>query len=146
LERLTEHLYGNESEREMRRIADELNRSLKVSAFRARHRALTLRAQSVGKEKKSDGRNRDQLLREAALVRQEALSLVREQERIYRYPAEYLGRRRESRTAYEFGYLYPVSNLFFWVREEEQVRHGRFDALFMNIWDFWRILGLGSLF
>jgi hypothetical protein len=86
------------------------------------------------------------LLREAALVRQDALSLVREQESIYRYPAELLGRQRESRTAYALGYLYPVSSLFFWEREEEQVRHNRFDALFMCIWDFRRILGLGSLF
>jgi hypothetical protein len=38
------------------------------------------------------------------------------------------------------------SNLFFWEREEEQVEHGRFDPLFMNLWDVSRTLGLGSLF
>jgi hypothetical protein len=146
LEILTELLHGREYERELCLIAGELNRCLKISSLRSRHRALTLRAMSAGKERKSNGWTRDELLREAALVRQDALSLVREQESIYRYPAELLGRQRESRTAYAFGYLYPVSSLLFWEREEEQVRHNRFDALFMCIWDFRRILGLGSLF
>jgi hypothetical protein len=49
-------------------------------------------------------------------------------------------------TAYPFGYLYPASNLFFWEREEEQIQHERFDALFMNLWDMRRTLGLESLF
>ena len=31
-------------------------------------------------------------------------------------------------------------------REEGQVEHGRFDPLFMNLWDFRRTLGVGSLF
>ena len=44
-----------------------------------------------------------------------------------------------------FGYLYPASILFFWEREEEQVRSERFDALFMNLWDVRRTLGLESL-
>ncbi|MBW4053832.1 MAG: hypothetical protein HIU83_00220 [Proteobacteria bacterium] len=40
---------------------------------------------------------------------------------------------------------------FVWIavereREEEQVEHERFDALFMNLWDVRRTLGLGSLF
>ena len=43
-------------------------------------------------------------------------------------------------------YLYPAGRLFFWEREEEQVEHERFDALFMNLWDVRRTLGLGSLF
>jgi hypothetical protein len=59
---------------------------------------------------------------------------------------EQLAQRRKSLTAYPFGYLYPVSNLFFWEREEEQVRQDRFDALFMNLWDMRRTIGLGSLF
>jgi hypothetical protein len=49
-------------------------------------------------------------------------------------------------TAYRFGYLYPTSSLFFWKREEEQIRQGRFHPFFMNLWDFQRVLGLGSLF
>ncbi len=72
----------------------------------------------------------------------QALILVQEQETHYRYPAELLARTRSSLTAYPFGYLYPASVLFFWEREEQQ---GRFDPLFMNLWDIRRTLGFESL-
>ena len=42
--------------------------------------------------------------------------------------------------------LYLAVELFFWQREEEQVREERFDPLFRNLWDFRRTLGLESLF
>lgn len=125
----------------------ELKRGLHVTVLRARHRGLTIRAlaavMGAGPHEKEKARD---LLAQAAAIRQEALELVRRQEKLYRYPVEHLARRRKSLTAYEFGYLYPVSTLFFWEREEEQVRNLRFDAFFMNIWDFGRILGLGGLF
>jgi hypothetical protein len=73
------------------------------------------------------------------------MKLVTGQEGIYRYPVQRIARRHGSMTAYPFGYLYTVSNLYFWEREEEQVRRERFDALFMNLWDFRRTLGLESL-
>lgn len=125
----------------------ELTRGLKVTVLRARHRRLTIlalaAAMGTGPREKEKSR---ELLAQAAATRQEALELVRRQEKLYRYPVENLARRRKSLTAYGFGYLYPVSTLFFWEREEEQVRRLRFDAFFMNIWDFGRILGLGGLF
>lgn len=93
----------------------------------------------------SPGRGDGSLLADAAAVRSRAERLVRRQEAIYRYPLELIARKREGLTAYRFGYLYPVSELFFWRREEEQVRQGRFGPFFMNIWDFWNTVGLGSL-
>ncbi len=132
------------------RLLVELERGLEVTALRARHRALTLRAllakrgEHAGKIDHS--RVSEPLLAKAKLVRHQALILVQRQEDIYRYQAEQIARQRLSITAYPFGYLYPASNLFFWEREEEQVRHERFDALFMNLWDMRRTLGLGSLF
>ena len=89
--------------------------------------------------------NAEDLLAAAAAIRVRALVLVRRQEKAYRYPVSRIARQRISLTAYPFGYLYPVSNLFFWQREEEQVRRERFDPFFMNIWDFNRTLGLSSL-
>jgi hypothetical protein len=53
--------------------------------------------------------------------------------------------RRDSVTAYQFGYLYPASRLFFWEREEQQIEQERFDPLLMNLWDIRRTLGVGSL-
>ncbi|KAA0892318.1 hypothetical protein ET418_07965 [Oryzomonas rubra] len=128
-------------------VARELNIGLRVTALRARHRALTLRALVAKRPEEGEAPNRSEaLLARAAMVRGEALTLVARQEQGYRYPLERIARRTTNLTAYSFGYLYPVSRLFYWEREEEQVRHRRFDAFFMNLWDFRRTLGLGSVF
>lgn len=141
---------GEPAVRMQRRLTLELTRALGVSAHRARHRALTLRALAakVGERKDHKGRETDsgRLLANAVQVRSTALNLVRQQEAGYRYPLPLLSGRRDSLTAYPFGYLYPASRLFFWEREEQQVEQGRFDPLFMNLWDVSRTLGLGSLF
>jgi len=132
------------------RLLAELERGLRVTALRASHRALTLRAllaRRGGPAGAVDHSHASELLlAEARLVRQQAQSLVQRQEGNYRYAVERIARRRPGLTAYPFGYLYPVSNLFFWEREEQQVRYNRFDALFMNLWDMRRTLGAGSLF
>lgn len=128
----------------------ELTRGLRVTALRARHRALTLRALLAKRAESLSGTANPllsgQLLASARAVRLEALKLVGRQEAGYRYPVALIARRRPGMTAYPFGYLYPASVLFFWEREEEQVRRERFDAFFMNLWDFRRTLGLESLF
>ncbi len=128
-------------------IHGELKSGLQVTVLRARHKRTTMLALMAAASKDSRKKEKvGELLKQAALIRHDALKLVRQQEKHYRYPVEHLARRRKSLTAYGFGYLYPVSSLFFWAREEEQVRKRRFDAFFMNIWDFRRILGLESLF
>jgi hypothetical protein len=130
-------------------LAWELNRGLQVSALRAQHRALTIRALVALRESshrwQAVPRETERLLREAALVRHRALALVREEEQTYRYPVELIARQRGDFTAYHFGYLYPVSNLFFWEREEAQVRNRRFDAFYHKLWNFRRTVGLESL-
>jgi hypothetical protein len=133
------------------KLARELTRALAVSALRARHRAFTLRALSARVSERTGESTRDrstssQLLTSARLLRYKALALVKQQESGYRYPLAFLTSPRESMTAYPFGYLYPAGRLFFWEREEEQVAHGRFDPLFMNLWDVSRTLGVESLF
>lgn len=132
------------------KLLSEFERGLRVTSLRASHRALTLRALLAkrGEHAGSIDHSRASvpLLARARLVRQQAQSLVQRQEIIYRYPLDQVARRRVSMTAYLFGYLYPASRLYFWEREEEQVAHERFDALFMNLWDVRRTLGLGSLF
>jgi len=130
-------------------IANELTRALAVTALRAHHRSLTIQALISQRKRHWWLRvdpDAEKLLQQAARVRLSALALVRQQEKIYRYPVSLIARQRKDFTAYHFGYLYPASDLFFWRREEEQVRHRRFDAFYMNIWNFWRISGLGSLY
>jgi len=126
-------------------LLTEFERGLRVTALRASHRALTLRA-LLAKRSDDHSRSAAELLAGARLLRQQAQTIVRQQEGIYRYPVDLVARRRISMTAYPFGYLYPASRLFFWEREEEQVAHERFDALFMNLWHVRRTLGVGSLF
>jgi hypothetical protein len=146
-----EYLYGAGHIEESRfKLMAELERGLRVTSLRASHRALTLRA-LLSKRGEHSGsidhsRYSEPLLEKAMQVRRQAQLLVQLQEAGYRYPVDQVARRRTSMTAYPFGYLYPASKLFFWEREEEQVRHERFDALFMNLWDMRRTLGLESLF
>lgn len=132
------------------RLFAELERGLRVTSLRAGHRALTLRALLAKRGEHSGHISHasvsEPLLEKARLLRNQARMLVQHQEAIYRYPVGQVARRRPSMTAYPFGYLYPAAKLFFWEREEEQVRYERFDALFMNLWDMRRTLGLGSLF
>ncbi|MFH1027928.1 MAG: hypothetical protein V1791_07995, partial [Pseudomonadota bacterium] len=104
---------GNQTAGMRLKLARELSRALAVSSLRASHRTLTLRALSakVGERTSERGNNgdSDELLLKARLVRQQALALVKEQESGYRYPLPLLASRRESMTAYPFGYLYPAS-------------------------------------
>ena len=130
---------------ELKGLGEELDRGLRVTALRARHRALTIRAIVAGRDDHGAAGTPEWFLTEAARVRSQARYLVQLQEAQYRYSPALLARKRESLTAYRFGYLYPVSDLFFWRREEEQARRDRFDPFFMNLWDFWRTVGLGSL-
>jgi hypothetical protein len=128
-----------------------LTLALAVSALRARHRALTLRALSARVSERTDNSGHGKsasvsYLASARLVRYKALDLVKQQETGYRYQLPLLTGQRDSMTAYPFGYLYPAGRLFFWEREEEQVKSGRFDPLFMNLWDVRRTLGVESLF
>jgi hypothetical protein len=134
-----------------RKLVRELTLALAVSALRARHRALTLRALSARVSERTDNSGHGKsasvsYLASARLVRYKALDLVKQQETGYRYQLPLLTGQRDSMTAYPFGYLYPAGRLFFWEREEEQVKSGRFDPLFMNLWDVRRTLGVESLF
>ncbi len=129
-------------------LSQEPTRALQVTALRAKHRALTIRALVAQRKRhfwQTTTHEAEQLLLKAVSVRQEAQDLVYLQERVYRYPLELVAREREDFTAYHFGYLYPVSNLAFWKRGEEQVRNLHFHALYLNIWNFRRIIGLESL-
>jgi hypothetical protein len=127
-------------------ILEELTRGLEMTALRASHRALTIRALiEKKKERAGKGDLSEQFLADAASVRAYAQSVVRQQETIYRYPVGLIARKREDHTSYRFGYLYPASNLFFWFREEQQVRNTRFDGLYMSIWDFRRLASVESL-
>jgi hypothetical protein len=132
------------SEEKNKHIIQEWIDGLQVTGYRAQHRFHTLsylldrRLAEINKEKFN---NRSQI-DEAQSVRNKAQQIVTQRESHYRYPVSSLGRKKYSHTAYHYGYLYPVSNLHFWNREEQQALRNKWNFGFMSIWDVFRIVGL----
>lgn len=124
-------------------LAAELNNALKITALRSKFKYYLLKASAY--KASDDVLKYNILLENAADIYQKALVLVSQQENYYRYD-KYIYDRFESFTSYDFGYLYPVSELFFWKREMEQLKSEQFNAFFMNLWNFEKIVGLSSLF
>ena len=124
---------------------EEIINGLEITILRAKHKAQILsyyvekREASINKTTFNDTNNR---LANAAKIREEALKIVKKQEKLYRYPNKLLSEKYKSKTAYNFGYLYTVSNLHYWKREEEQALKKKYGPFFMNIMDVWRIIGL----
>jgi hypothetical protein len=124
---------------------EEFINGLEITALRAKHKAQILnfyvekREASINKTTFSDANTR---LANAAKIREQALKIVKIQEKLYRYPNKILSEKYKSKSAYNFGYLYTVSNLHYWKREEEQALKKKYGPFFMNIMDVWRIIGL----
>jgi hypothetical protein len=124
---------------------EEFINGLEITALRAKHKAQVLnfyvekREASINKTTFSDANTR---LANAAKIREQALKIVKNQEKLYRYPNKILSEKYKSKSAYNFGYLYTVSNLHYWKREEEQALKKKYGPFFMNIMDVWRIIGL----
>ncbi len=119
-------------------LKKELVLALQLTAQRAAHKANTLQyIASYSKKKKAV-----HYLDSAKKIREKSLRYVQALEGLYRYDVEQLARRKKSATAYKFGYLFPVSNLHFWAREEWQLKRNNFNPLRKNIWNIPRIVGL----
>lgn len=113
---------------------------LRVTSLRAKHRACSIKSILAHREKRKT--DKEHWLEKAHEIRLHATGLVNTQELSYKYDAEYLYSERFSHTSYPYGYLYPVHNLHFWEREEEQSRKNRWNYGFMSIWKVGRIIGL----
>lgn len=128
------------------KLLQELTQALAVTNLRAKHKAYTL-SFLLAKRQESLEKGSAPLLQsyieQAKTTRSEAQVFVNKQEKNYRYPLNYIARPIEGggSTAYDFGYLHPVSNLHFWQREEEQIIQDKYGPFFMSIWDIPRILG-----
>lgn len=125
----------------------EIIQSTDMAALRAQHRAATLRFMCKIRLAEIEGNKQLEksaysMLDSAASVREKGLEIVRIREAEYRYPLYELSTKHVEKTAYHFGYLYPVHNLHLWLRDEEQARQNKWSPLFMNIWAVGRIIGL----
>ena len=125
-------------------LVDELLLSLDVTALRAEHRKNTLsyligsRINSINKTNISV----QHFLDAAKSIRESALTLVKQQENNYRYALSSLAAEKKSKTVYDFGYLYTVSDLHFWEREELQAKNNKWKFWYQNIWDVLKIIGV----
>ena len=132
LEQFAQEQYTLTPERQ--HILQELQAALTVTQLRSQHKVHTLtalqqrRANQLDKHQSYDW---EKELANASVVRLKAQQLVEQQEKNYRYPLAQIGRRFEDKggsTAYAYGYLYPVSNLHFWQREEQQILQDKYGA------------------
>ncbi len=128
-------------------ILNEIDLGVQITAYRAWHKAellnyiLNYRKQKIIKTAKNI-KILKHYLQDANSLRQKALELVKLQEKNYRYDYKRLATKRWDYTAYHFGYLYTVSNLHFWLREENQSKKNWYSPFYKNIWNIFRIVGL----
>lgn len=107
----------------------EIKRALEVTALRAAH-VRRLYEGTVAQRRYELGLDPQgaaealRLFAEAVSRRERAEALIAEQEQCYRWLLERIARRRENPTSYEFGYLFTVSDAYYWRREELQARDG----------------------
>ena len=103
----------------------EVKRALEVTALRVQH-VLSLNRGTVSRRKAQlgidpEGEVRaEQFFVDALNCRRTAEQIIALQEQDYRWPVERIARPRENPTSYEFGYLYTVSDCYYWRREEFQ--------------------------
>ena len=123
---------------------------LRMHALRARNRSATLSALIYYRmQHLSKGKTRKEVLQQeidgalakANVARERGIGTVRSVEKGYRYPHAAIAMPYKSHTAYDYGYLYPVTNLHFWQREEAQVIHKKFGATYRNIYELGKIAG-----
>lgn len=124
-------------------IVQEWIDGIEITGLRAQHRYYVLKYILSYREAKLNKQKFDgtALLDSAAAVRTKALEIVKHREPHYRYPLELIATRAYDHTSYHFGYLYTVSQLHFWNREEQEAKKNKYSPWFMNIWNVGRIAG-----
>lgn len=104
----------------------EIHTLLLVNNLRARH-ALAIREALLGDKKK---------LNEAKEIREGAKSAISKISQIStNYPDTMIFKEWKNPTAYQFGYVFPAASLYWWEREETQVRKDSYFPFFRNMYD-----------
>ena len=125
-------------------VIKELKDGICITGIRAAHRSAVLEYIIGQRENKLKKEKIDYAgkLEAAEVYRMAAQKIVQQREQHYRYPLDLIAAKKWDHTSYHFGYLYPVHELHFWHREEEEARKNKYSPLFMNIWNMWRIAGI----
>ncbi len=121
---------------------------LRVTELRALFKSYLLEAivayRRTSIEKQKDCPICIEKLNQAEKVINQAEKWVKLQEKKYKYPVKKLAGLYTNPTSYDYGYLYPVTNLHFWRRELDQIRLKKFSPFYKNIFDLLQIIGLKS--
>ncbi len=125
-------------------VVNEFVDGLSLTGLRAKHREYILQYIICKRMAAIEHRkcNCDSLLNNATATRAAAQQVVKLREKQYRYPLASIATKRWNHTSYGFGYLYTVSNLHFWHREEEEARKNKYSPTFLNIYNMFRIAGI----
>lgn len=126
-------------------VVNEFIDGFKITVLRAKHRQNIL-DYLVKKRLQQDRLDKsklelDGIMANAKLIRAEAQIIVNNRVPNYRYPNVIIGSKYKGKTAYGFGYLYTVSNLHFWEREELQAEKNKYKVRYRNIYNLMRIAG-----
>lgn len=112
----------------------EMKSLLQVNRLRHEH-ALAIR------EALLDLNLKEKKLKEAGKIRESAKAIIKDLSQLYtNYPALPLFKEWENPTAYQFGYAYPAAILYFWEREENQIRHDSYFPVWGNMYDVFDIV------
>lgn len=125
-------------------LIQEILDGIQITKIRAQHRNNLLKYITQFRLNKIKEKNLPIkiYLDSAKIFRLTALEIVQSREQQYRYSVADLSYPRNSKTAYEFGYLHPTHNLHFWEREELQAQKNKYKFWYRNIWDVLKIIGL----
>jgi hypothetical protein len=102
-----------------------------VDAGRLDHRV----ASPLSEPKAKNGQPRNERLDAARTAFKQALVIVGKREKDYRVPVQRIAGWRDNPTAYQFGYLWTVHNLFYWLRDDGKAVNPAVGACYMNIID-----------
>lgn len=104
----------------------EIKTMLQVNILRTQH-ALAIREALAGKK---------DMLKVATDIREKAKSMIT---KVSREPTNYpeldIFKEWKNPTAYQFGYVFPAASLYFWEREENQVRNDSYFPFRGNMYD-----------
>ncbi len=113
---------------------EELRNLIQINYLRHQHATYIREALLLPTRK-------EEFLNQAKLIRLEAIGMIQKLQNLStNYPELKLFKRWNNPTAYQFGYAYPAATLYFWEREENQIRENSYFPFKNNIYDIFDII------
>ena len=115
-------------------VDEELKTMLQVTHLRQEHALMVrLALQNVDTKARHLERAHELRLKAQKLI-------LKMSERPTNYPELPLFKKWPNPTSYQFGYVYPAATLYFWEREETQIKEDSYFPFWNNLYNVWDIL------